>query len=193
MQKRVFIIHGWGGRPNEAWLPWLKRELESNGFAVFTPAMPNSNEPRVAAWVPYLAEQVGAPNRETYFVGHSIGCLTILKYLETIAGPIGGAVFVAGWFSLTPEATPTATEQEIARRWLEQPIDFARVKRTTSNFTALFSNDDPDVPIENAQLFQDKLGAEVIIESGKGHFSEDDGIRELPSAFDAVVNYAHAH
>jgi len=29
--KRVFIIHGWGGNPEEGWLPWLKKELEAKG------------------------------------------------------------------------------------------------------------------------------------------------------------------
>ncbi|MBI2054552.1 MAG: serine hydrolase family protein [Candidatus Sungbacteria bacterium] len=193
MPKRVFIIHGWDGRPDGCWLPWLKRELEAHGFSVFTPAMPNPNAPRVETWVTYLAKQVGTPNEETYFVGHSIGCLTILKYLETIEGPIGGVVFVAGWFSLTPEATPTADEQEIARQWLEQPIDFPKVRRATSSFTALFSDDDPDVPIENAKLFRDRMGAEIVIESGKGHFSEGDGVRELPAARDAILRYAKSH
>ena len=39
--KRVFIIHGWGGYPEEGWLPWLKKELEKNGFKVFVPAIKN--------------------------------------------------------------------------------------------------------------------------------------------------------
>jgi hypothetical protein len=26
--KRVFIIHGWEGYPEEGWFPWLKKELE---------------------------------------------------------------------------------------------------------------------------------------------------------------------
>ena len=190
MTKRVFVIHCWGGNPNEGWLPWLKQELEARGFLVFVPLMPDSSKPSIETWVPHLASQVGASDEGTYFVGHSIGCLTILKYLETIDGPIGGAVFVAGWFSLTPEATPTPEEQEIARQWLGHPVDFERVRRTTHNFTALFSDDDPDVPIENAQLFRDRIDAEVIIESGKGHFSEGDGIRELPAARDAVMKYA---
>lgn len=30
--KRVFIVHGWGGRPDESWFPWIQRELESKGF-----------------------------------------------------------------------------------------------------------------------------------------------------------------
>jgi len=28
MQKRVFIIHGWDGYPEEGWFPWLKKKLK---------------------------------------------------------------------------------------------------------------------------------------------------------------------
>lgn len=27
MKKRVFIVHGWGGSPEGACLPWLRNEL----------------------------------------------------------------------------------------------------------------------------------------------------------------------
>ena len=32
MKKRVFIVHGWDGYPEEVWFPWLKKELEAKGF-----------------------------------------------------------------------------------------------------------------------------------------------------------------
>jgi esterase/lipase len=35
--KKVFIIHGWDGYPEEGWFPWLKKELEKKGFSVFVP------------------------------------------------------------------------------------------------------------------------------------------------------------
>ena len=53
MQKRVIIIHGWESGPTEHWFPWLKSELEKNGFEVLTPQMPNTFFPRQAEWVSY--------------------------------------------------------------------------------------------------------------------------------------------
>jgi len=35
--KRVFVIHGWGGNPYKEWFPWIKKELEKNGFKVEIP------------------------------------------------------------------------------------------------------------------------------------------------------------
>ena len=51
-------------------------------------------------WVAEITKIVEAPDKDTYFIGHSIGCQAILRYLEKINSPVGGALFVAGWFFL---------------------------------------------------------------------------------------------
>src|SRR3989344_9568337 len=113
MLQRVFIVHGWDGHPEEGWFPWLKRELEAKGFKVYVPQLPDAANPRIYNWVPALAAAVGEADEETYFVGHSMGCQTIARYLESLpeekqlatSKPLrkearrgGGAVFVAGFF-----------------------------------------------------------------------------------------------
>ncbi len=104
--KRVFIIHGWDGYPEEGWFPWLKKELEKNGFEVFVPAMPNPSEPKIEEWIPFLENIIDEPDEDTYLVGHSIGCQTIFRYLEQLENKkIGGAVCVAGWFILSEKET----------------------------------------------------------------------------------------
>lgn len=190
MQKRAFIIHGWDGYPEEGWFPWLKNELEKKEFVVQVPKMPNTSEPRIGEWVDHLKNLVGMPDENTYFVGHSIGCQTILRYLESLneGKRVGGAVFVAGWFTLTN--LETDKEKEIAEPWLNQLINLNKVKERTSNFIAIFSNNDPFVPAENQNIFKDKLGTRIIIENRKGHFSGADGIDNLPSALEAVLEIA---
>lgn len=46
VKKRVFIVHGWDGYPEEGWFPWLERELEARGFEVHVPALPDASTPR---------------------------------------------------------------------------------------------------------------------------------------------------
>ncbi len=187
--KRVFIIHGWEGYPEEGWYPWLKKELEKKSFEVFVPAMPNTDEPKIDEWVNFLTNLVGEPDENTYFVGHSIGCQAILRYLEKLNGKkIGGAVFVAGWFILSE--LETEEEKIIGKPWIETPIDFNKVKIATNNFVAIFSDDDPVVPFKkNEKIFSEKLNAKIIIERSKGHFSEGDGVKELPVALDSILNF----
>ena len=190
MVKRVFIIHGWEGYPEEGWFPWLKKELENRNFQVFVPAMPEAESPRIESWIPYLARLVGKPDKNTYFIGHSIGCQTILRYLQTIKTSVGGAIFVAGWVSLTLIATRTKEEQAIAKPWLEAPIDFVKVKKTSSHFTAFFSDDDPYVPLENIKTYQERLDAKIIIEKGKRHFGGEDNVTKLPSVLKELLHMA---
>lgn len=72
MKKRLFIIHGWEGYPEEGWFPWLKQELEKEGFSVTVPAMPNPKKPNIESWISHLIKVVSKPDENTYFVGHSI-------------------------------------------------------------------------------------------------------------------------
>ncbi len=189
MKKRVFIIHGWDGYPEEGWFPWLKRELIKRGFEVRVPKMPHATHPKISEWTPHLRRLVGKSDLKTYFVGHSMGCRTILRYLEKLSPKvkIGGAVLVAGWVSLTPMATRTKEAKAIAREWLRTPHDYGKIKRHSRNFVAVFSDNDEFVPPENWKTYRMKLGAKVIIEHNKGHFSGDDRIKKLPVALEAIL------
>jgi hypothetical protein len=188
MQKRTYIIHGWGGFPEEGWFPWLKKELEKNGFRVEVPAMPDSENPKIENWVPFLSQLVGDPDENTFFLGHSIGVQTILRYLESLSENkrVGGAVLVAGWLM---RLTGDLGEEEIkiAKPWIETPIDYEKVKRTCPKISAIFSDNDPYVHPDNVKLFEEKLGAKTILEHGKNHFSGSDGVTELPSALGALL------
>ena len=187
MTKRTYIIHGWDGYPDEGWFPWLKTELEKNGFQVHIPAMPEPAEPKIEAWVSHLSKIVGDVDENTFFVGHSIGCQTILRYLESLPvdKKVAGAVFVAGWFILSD--LETQEEKVIGKPWLETPIDFAKVKQHTTKFFAVFSDDDEVVPMENRKLFEVRLGAKTALEHSKGHFSGSDGVKELPVVLEAIL------
>lgn len=190
--KRVFIVHGWDGYPEEEWFPWLKKELEARGFEVVVPSMPHPIEPTIEDWVAHLVKVVGTPDEETYLVGHSIGCQTVIRYLASLSGnvKIGGAVCVAGWLTrLTGDLS--AEEIEIARPWIETPIDFEKVRRMNPRFAAIFSDDDPFVLFnENIALFREKLGAMIIVEHAKGHINGEAKVAELSSARDALLEIA---
>ncbi len=185
--KRAFIIHGWDGHPEECWFPWLKKELESKGFTVSVPAMPNTEEPDIEAWVGNLTAQVKEADQDTFFVGHSIGCQTILRYLERLAPDIkvGGIFFVAGWVTLTPAALEEDGAEEVARPWLDTPINLEKARSHTSNIVAIFSDNDPFVPLDDAKIFEEKLGAKIIIEKGLYHINGEAGVTELPSILES--------
>lgn len=197
MTARVFIVHGWEGYPQEGWFPWLKKELEKKKCAVRVLRMPNTETPKIDEWVPFLAKNIGVPDKNTFLVGHSIGGQTILRYLETLpkGKEIGGAVFVAGWVTLEPthlqEEGPAVVE--IAHPWLATPLHWDKIRMHCPEFIAIFSDSDPYVSPENADVFKDKLGAKIILEHNKGHFSGSDRVKQLPSALNALTHLIEHH
>ena len=191
---RAVIIHGYLSYPDEAWLPWLARELRVRGYAVELPAMPDPSHPVIETWIRFIAGVVGEPDQNTVMIGHSIGCQAVLRYLETV-GAAGKAVrktvLVAGTF---PRALPRAAVDEIAaeneplRPWFSTGCDPVRVRLAAGQCIAILSDNDPYIDVPHARSdFESLLGAQVIIDPGKGHFNEDDGLLELPSALEAVL------
>ena len=191
-QKRVFIIHRWEGKPQDIWYPWLKKELEARGFNVFVPQFPDTDEPRINNWVPKLKEIVGTPDEQTYFVGHSIGCQTIARYLESLPENIivGGAVFVAGFFKRLTNLEDDDVVRSVSEEWLTTPLDLDKVKSHLKKSVAIFSDDDPYVPFDNQDDFKNSLGSKIVVEHNKGHFSVNTNTMELPVALESVLEIA---
>jgi uncharacterized protein len=192
MKKRVFIVYGWDGYPEEGWFPWLKKELESKGFEVQVPELPNPDEPRINNWVPKLREAVGEPDDQTYFVGHSMGCQTIARYLETLPEGIkvGGAVFVAGFFSRLTSLEDDDVVRSVSDEWLKTPVNLKAAAEHLKASVAIFSDNDPYVPTDNKGDFENVFGSKIMIEHGKGHFSGSAGTTELAAALESVLELA---
>lgn len=187
--KRVFIIHGWGGNPNEGWLVWLGKELKSRGFEVFIPEMPNTWSPKINEWVNKLTEVVGKSDSQTYFVGHSIGCQAVMRYLEQLSESqkAGGAIFVAGWFNLTDETWDETYTKEIADEWIHVPINFKAIKERVNKLILVNSDNDPYVPISDAELFKKRFNIDIIMLENKGHITGEDNVHELPVVLEELL------
>lgn len=184
MTKAV-IVHGWGKSPDSIWYPWLARELESRGYEVRIPEMPQTDKPEILLWVNALREAVGDADSELLLIGHSIGCQTIMRFLQTLTEgrKVGLCIFIAPWFMLKNLESPV--EWEVAREWLETPIPYELIVDKTSQFITIFSDNDPFVQTNNVKAFENKLNAKTRIEHGLGHFDEE-ALIELPAVLEEL-------
>lgn len=185
MAKKVYMVHGWGGNPNKNFFLWLRQELKKKGFEVEAFSMPNTEEPKMVEWIGFLKENVDERTlgEESYFIGHSVGCQAILRYLENLDSgiKIGGCIFIAGWFHL--QNLESEEEEKIAKPWLETEIDFDKVKNHCTNFLAVFSNNDPHVPLTDRDIFRELLGAETVVKLERGHFDSPEDIKDISEIF----------
>ncbi|MEN9912643.1 MAG: hypothetical protein RLY66_51 [Candidatus Parcubacteria bacterium] len=187
--KRLIIVHGWDGSSKEPLISWLGKVGTEAGFEVTVLDMPNPGVPTIDAWTKHLEENVYYVDQDTYFIGHSIGCQAILRYLEMNKGSkLGGLILIAPWLQVAN--LETQEEQDIARPWIERPIDFMNIRKMSDKFVAIFSDNDKSVPLEaNKEAFEKALNPKIIIEHAKGHFTEEDGVGELLSASEALNSF----
>jgi len=177
--KRLFIVHGWDGSSKEPMIAWLGKTGTELGFETTVLDMPNPSVPTIDAWTKHLEDSVYYVDQDTYFMGHSIGCQAVLRYLEMNKGSqLGGVILIAPAFVVS--GLDTQEDQDIFRPWKDRLIDFTSIRPMSSNFVTIFSDNDESVPLEvNKDIIEKGLGQKIIIEHGKGHFSEEDGVVDL--------------
>jgi len=180
--KRVFIIHGWEADPDSNWFPWLKNELEKKGFAAIVPAMPNSAHPDCQEWVDHLKKIVEQVDEDTFFVGHSLGPIAILRFLETLpAGQKASEVIMVAGFSESLGIPET-------ENFFLKSLDYEKIKKTVKKFIAINSDDDPYVPMSQGKILEKELGAELIVMHNCGHLNAGTGFFELPIVLEKILN-----
>ncbi len=183
--NKIYIVHCWDGTKDDGWYPWLDEKLTNENNKVFRFNMPNTANPKIGEWVSFLDQQIDNLDENTYFVGHSIGCQTILRYLQSKdVTKIGGVLLVAPWLDLLDYAIEDEESYDTAMPWLTEKIDFEKVKKFTDNIHCIFSDNDYFVSIDQKDKFEKLLDAKTLVVSGKGHISGEDNVYELKEILD---------
>jgi predicted alpha/beta hydrolase family esterase len=187
--SRIFLIHGWTGRPTKDFFPWAKETLEKEGYEVFVPEMPDPDYPKIKPWVEKIKEVVGMPRTDDIFIGHSLGCMGILQYLQTLPDDtkIKKVILIAGFEKLKEAAFEALEDWDTFKPWGKATFNYKKVKKMAKSWIALFSDDDPFVSYKvNSKIFKEKLSAKIILQHGMSHFNQEQGIRTLPILLELV-------
>lgn len=186
--KRVIIVHGWEGSPGGDWMPWLRNKLKNKGFDVIIPAMPNPDVPIFNDWLDKLKNEIANPDQNTYLIEHSLGCITILRFLESLRDKqkVGGVIFIAGF---AHDLEYEGYKGEL-HSFFETPVNWNKIKSKANKFVIIHSKDDEWVPVKHNRIYQEKLGAESIVLDGYGHFSGDEGVTEVPVVLEKLLEIA---
>jgi uncharacterized protein len=176
----VFIIHGAYGNPDENWIPWLKSELEKLNCSVFVPKFPTPADQTLKNWEKVFEKYTENINKDTIFVGHSLGPAFILSLLEKLNTPIKASFFVSGFL----EALGNPDFDEINKTFVNRTFDWPTIKQNCKNFFVYHSDNDPYVPISSAENLAKSLEIAPIIIKGAGHFNEASGYKK----FEVLLN-----
>ena len=93
--KTIFIVHGTGANSKMNWYPWLKSELEKEGYKVIVPDLPNSKFPVLKDWLDALLKYKEEINENTIIIGHSLGCPTAIQFVQKLNRKIDKLILIA--------------------------------------------------------------------------------------------------
>ncbi|WP_338885190.1 alpha/beta fold hydrolase [Xenorhabdus sp. TH1] len=182
--KKIIIVHGYTASPSSHWFPWLKEKLTEQGAEVIIPTMPDTSSPKPEAWAKMLMDIVPEVDKDAIFVGHSLGCISLLRHLESMRSQhlhIGGYILVSGFDSpqiTLPELDPFTVE----------PLDYAFLREVTEHRFSLISSDDKIVSPHSSLDLSHSLQTEVINIANGGHFLDRDGFTCLLPVYDILEN-----
>jgi len=182
MNTNLFIIHGAYGHPGENWFPWLKSECEAMGHSVYVPGFPTPEGQSLDNWLKTFSPYQQYVNRDSVFVGHSLGPAFILRLLEGFKDSIHAAFLIAGFIS--PLGNPEF--DKINSSFINKKFDFSRIRRNCGKFFVYNSDNDPYVPLERGRELANCLKTQLHIIHGAGHFNTAAGYTKFPLLFQQI-------
>jgi leucyl-tRNA synthetase len=150
------LLHGFTGTPDGVFLPWLKKELESRGYPVQVPALPNTTDPDIMEQAKYVLANCKF-DENTVLLGHSLGCAVALKVLEQMKKPIKKMVLAAGFAQ--PKFLDKKRPFETRFNW---KFDFEKIKKNVNEAVMLRAKNDTAVPQDRSEGLQRELGGRIV-------------------------------
>ena len=183
--KKAIILHGMsdseeeydGHESDHHWLPWLKTELEGQGYDVETPELPEPYHPVYETWRGVFEEYV--LDKDTVLVGHSCGAGFLVRYLSENNVQVGKVVLVAPYLDPDGDHIPEFFDFPIKRNLVAQ----------TKGMTMFISTDDDEDIQESVRIIERECdGIEKRVFEGMGHFTFGEmGTREFPELLNEIL------
>ncbi|MFA5357719.1 MAG: class I tRNA ligase family protein [archaeon] len=151
------LLYGFEGSPDTDFHPWLKKELESRGYRVSVPKMPNTNDPNPIEQADYVLKNCKF-DENTVLLGHSLGSVVALKVVEKLNKPIKKLILAAAF------AQPgfKGNFKGPFEKKFDWKFDFEKIKKNTKEIFILRHSNDPIVPSERSDYLKEKLGGTII-------------------------------
>ncbi len=180
-----FIFHGIYGHPEENWFPWLKKELEKEGYEVIVPRFPTPIGQSLESWMKVLKEDEEKIDYGTVMIGHSLGAAFILNYLEQTDKEIKAAILVAGYHELLDNQF-----KELNKSFVDKNFNWNKIIENCERFFVIGSDNDEYIPIETTRQLSVLLDAELHIIDNGGHLNKKAGFEKFPQLLELVNKLA---
>jgi len=187
--KKVMIVHGYSASPYDHWFPWFVEKVNAvYGIEVEVLRMPRPEIPQVEAWMQKLHDKIDVPNNETFIIAHSLGCIALLRYLDSIqeSFTLGGMILVSP-FDKPLEVFPNLDP------FVDTHIDYAKLSLGIDQKYTIFSDNDMYVPPLISKTLGEKLDSALYEIPRGGHFLGIEGFEMFPELYEIFRQMLSKH
>lgn len=138
-------------------------------YDVLIPTMPNKSNAKYTEWKILFEKIASFLNEEVILIGHSLGGLFLAKYLseESFSKHILATMIISAPYD---SRLPDFSLADFAL-----PSSLKKLESQGGRVFIYHSDDDPVVPIENAQKYKVALpDATLRVLNGRGHFNQEE-------------------
>jgi len=188
MQPTVYILHGCPSNEEKGmgpetrtydkhWIPWAKQQLETKGYRVVTPFMPNPWAPDYQAFKTEFEKNRVSEN--DILIGHSCGGAFLVRWLGDSKQKVSKLILVAPW--KIPDVGDKLREE-----YYGYEID-RTISERVGSITMFTSDDEEQAGKESVRVFHEALGGKLVELSKHGHYTMGDmGTAEFPELIEAA-------
>ena len=160
MEKQIFIVPGWTNSGPGHWQSiwqlknpsWIRIEQD------------NWITPTVSAWVSNIEKYVSSSLTPAILIGHSLGCVAIIKWAELTKLKIAGAFLVA----------PADVELSTTPKEIECFCPMPKKKLIFPSYL-IASDNDPYLSLARATQFASWWGSKLTVVENAGHINTESG------------------
>ncbi|APR06729.1 putative hydrolase YdeN [Lentilactobacillus parabuchneri] len=179
--SHIYMFHGYTSNGNDHWFPWLEQNIESNHHIPFKKLnFPDSDHPDVDAWNQCCDQNIKAEDGIT-LVGHSLGCIQVLHYLEQHDIKNVNVLLISGFDE------PIWTLPELDS-FTAHPVDYTSILPKVRQVTVISAIDDDSVPYPYTLTLARHLHAKFILMPSGHHFTDTGKDKVLPIALTELEN-----
>ncbi|MCT4396468.1 RBBP9/YdeN family alpha/beta hydrolase [Periweissella beninensis] len=181
MTKHIYLVHGYQSSPHANWFDWLKTQLKfKNQQQLNVLHLPTPNHPNPGAW-DHACHTTITANGDLILIGHSLGCMQILRFLQQHPDLKQVNVILVGGFS---EHLTTLPELDAFTNY---QLNFQQLKQQISHLTVFAAKNDAIVNFEyTAKLAHNLNGSFVLLPTGH-HFMGSEGYVKLPVVYNELL------
>lgn len=178
----AIIIPGHNTTPDMHWYQSTKNSLEELGIkTIIIPARKKEEETLENRLKDLSAADI---DENTILIGHSLGALTLLSFLEDYPDTVKHTYLVAG---LTRPKEIPEKYQELTP-FIKKDFKLKKIRKKCP-FTVINSTNDPTIPLEYAINLATDLKTPLHIIDNAGHFKSQDGFNDFPYLIEEIKKH----